>query len=144
MTPKNDVSCARLNELKAVNDRLVAVMRRKAGFILAELESQAASPPISPYSQTAPVEKSGSYPQTAAATPEQGLCALVGECRQGASPARAAQRAAGKGRACACPQAPLQLRPAPRQPQEKVASLTPPVSDALPPPPSSAEGYSDG
>ncbi len=42
VTPKNDISCARLNELKSVNDRLIAVMRQKAGFILAQLESEGA------------------------------------------------------------------------------------------------------
>ena len=57
VTPKNDISCGRLNELKAVNDKLVSVMRQKAGFILAQLESEAARPPISPYAQTAPVAK---------------------------------------------------------------------------------------
>ncbi len=97
VTPKNDISCTRLDELKAVNDKLVAVMRKKAGFILAQLESEAARPPISPYAQTAPVEKSAPPQQTAIAAPEQAPSspgalperAMVGERRQGAAPARA-------------------------------------------------------
>ena len=43
-TPKNDISCARLAELKAVQDKLVAVMSQKSGFILAQLEVEAAKP----------------------------------------------------------------------------------------------------
>ncbi len=45
VTPKNDISCARLDDLKAVSGKLVAVMRRKAGFILSQLEVEAASAP---------------------------------------------------------------------------------------------------
>lgn len=147
VTPKNDVSCARLNELKSVNDRLVAVMRQKAGFILAELESQAASPPISPYPAAAPVQKPSDAPQMAAATAEQAPSSNVAwsanvakALRQPApSNAQQAKAAAPAAPAAQAAQAPLQLRPAPQQ--QEVASLTPPVSDALPPP-SAGSGYS--
>ncbi len=145
--PKNDVSCARLNELRTVNDRLVAVMRQKAGFILAELESQAASPPISPYSQAAPLQKPGDAPQMAAAAPEQApssnvsWSANVAKALRPPAPANAQQPQLAKAAPSAtAAQAPLQLRPAPPQQQQEIASLTPPVGDTLPP--SSGGGYS--
>jgi len=158
ITPKNDISCARLNELKAVNDKLIAVMRQKAGFILAQLESEAARPPISPYAQIAPVGKSGQLPQMASATPEETSppnvpwSANVAKALR--SPANAQQtKATSAGDPPAPPsnaqqtkmaaaEAPLSLRPTPSREDGRVASLKPPVSDALPPATSSPTGYS--
>ncbi len=144
VTPKNDISCARLNELKTVSEKLVAVMRRKAGFILAQLEVAAASAPISPYSQTAPVDKTApgqkpsQLPQMAAATPEQTPSVSV---PWSANVAKALRPPATPSvqQATAAPQPPTPLRPAPA-PGGRVASLTPPTSDALPSPPPT--GYS--
>ena len=164
VTPRNDISCTRLNELKAVNDKLVAVMRQKAGFILAQLESEAARPPISPYSQTAPVAaqiapatKSAPSPQLASATPEETPSSNVpwsANVAKALRPPANAQPAKAPAAAEASPQpsnaqqtktasaeAPLSLRPAPSQQNNKVASLKPPVSDALPPATSSPTGY---
>ncbi len=158
VTPKNDISCARLNELKAVNDRLIGVMRQKAGFILAQLESEAARPPISPYSQTAPVGKSGQLPQMASATPEEAAAPNVpwsANVAKALRPPANAQPAKAPAAAetpvppanaqqtrTASAEAPLSLRPAPSQPNGRSASLKPPASDALPPATSAATGYS--
>ncbi len=152
VTPKNDISCARLNELKAVNDKLVSVMRQKAGFILAQLESEAARPPISPYSQTPPVAKSAQSPQLASATPEETpppnvpWSANVSKALR--SPANVKATSPGDTppnaqapKAATAAEAPLSLRPAPPQQDNRVASLKPPMSDALPPATSSPTGY---
>ncbi len=145
VTPKNDISCARLNELKTVNDKLISVMRQKAGFILAQLEAEAASPPIAPYSEAVSVDKSGALPQTAAATPEQPPSSAV---PWSANVARVLRPAAQSGvqQTSAAPAAqapaPLPLRPTPSQQQERVASLTPPAGDALPSATTNATGYS--
>ena len=51
-TPNSDVSCARLSELKSVQEKLLAVMGQKSGFILAQLEAEGAEErPLSPYAQ---------------------------------------------------------------------------------------------
>jgi hypothetical protein len=132
VTPKNDISCSRLDDLKAVNDKLVAVMRRKAGFILAQLEAEAASAPISPYSAKAPVEKSAPLPRTAAATPAPAPEQQQSSVPWSANVAKAlrpqAQPVAQQTNAAPPAQTPIPLRPAPAQ--DKVASLTPPASDA--------------
>jgi hypothetical protein len=156
VTPKNDISCARLNELKAVNDKLVGVMRQKAGFILAQLESEAARPPISPYSQTPPVAKSAQSSHLASATPEETLPSNVPWSANVAKALRppASAKATPPGdtppppsnvqmsKSAPATEAPLPLRPAPAQQEGRVAALKPPVSDALPPPTSSPAGYS--
>ncbi len=157
VTPKNDISCTRLNELKAVNDKLVAVMRQKAGFILAQLESEAARPPISPYSPTAPAGKSGQLPQMASATPDEAPSSSVPWSANvakalrppaNAQPPKAPTAAETPTPPSNAPQmktasaeAPLSIRPAPSQQDSRVASLKPPGSDALPPPTSSPTGY---
>ena len=159
ITPKNDISCARLNELKAVNDKLIAVMRQKAGFILAQLESEAARPPISPYAQIAPVAKSGSLPQMESATPEQtpppnvSWSANVAKALRPPAPSNAQAKTPSTPEAplqpsnaqqtkTAAAEAPLPLRPTPSREDGRIASLKPPVSDALPPATSSPTGYS--
>lgn len=166
LTPKNDISCDRLKELRAVNDKLIAVMRQKAGFILAQLESEGAKPPISPYSQTPPLPRSGQMPQMASATPEESASPNVpwspnvakalrapanGQQTKAATPAEPAAPAPSSAQqtktASAAP-APLSIKPpapAPSSQDSKAASLKPPVNDALPlPEPSSAAsaGYS--
>ncbi len=156
VTPKNDISCARLNELKAVNDRLISVMRQKAGFILAQLESEATRPPISPYSPTAPVGKSGQLPQMASATPEETpppnvpWSANVAKALRppaNAQPPKTPTAEAptppsnAQQTKTATAEAPLSLRPTPSQQDGRAASLKPPASDALPPATSSPTGY---
>jgi hypothetical protein len=158
VTPKNDISCARLNELKSVNDRLIAVMRQKAGFILAQLESEGARPPISPYSQTPPVGKSAQPPQLASATPEEMPPANVpwsANVAKALRPPASAQQTktaaaaetspppsnAQQTKTASAAEAPLAIRPGPSQQDGRVASLKPPVSDALPPATSSPTGY---
>ena len=162
VTPKNDISCARLNELKAVNDKLIGVMRQKAGFILAQLESEAAQPPISPYSQTPPLAKSAQTPQMASATSEETpppnvpWSANVAKALRAPAPSNSQQAKAPpagdsppppsnaqQAKTASAADVPLSLRPpAPSQQDSRVASLKPPVSDVLPPPASSSTGYS--
>ncbi len=159
-TPKNEMSCPRLSDLKSVNDKLVGVMRRKAGFILAQLEAEGASAPIAPYAQIPPAaqtvsatpapppaEISGKLPQIASATVEPVPTPTTAQSvpwsanvakalRQPAQPAAQQANAAPPAPAAA----PLPLRPTPLQPPPggKVASLTPPPSTTPP----SANGYS--
>jgi hypothetical protein len=66
-TPNSEVSCARLSELKTVQQRLLAVMGQKSGFILAQLEAEGAKAagPAYPYAQRSPA----SAPETQAQTP---------------------------------------------------------------------------
>ncbi len=153
VTPKNDISCTRLNELKGVNDKLVAVMRQKAGFILAQLESEAARPPISPYSQTAPVGKSSPLPQMASATPGEASAQdvpwsanVAKALRPPAKPPAAAEAPTPPSNAqqtkTASAEAPLSIRPTPSQQDGRVASLKPPASDTVPPAAPSPNGYS--
>ncbi len=158
VTPKNDISCARLDELKAVNDKLISVMRQKAGFILAQLESEAASPPISPYAKTAPIAKTAQTPQLASATVEDKTfanapwSANVAKALRppaNAQPAKAPAAAeapsapskAQQAKTASTAAAPPPLHPSPSQQNEKLASFKPPVSDALPPSTSSPTGY---
>jgi hypothetical protein len=163
VTPKNDISCARLSELKSVNDKLIAIMRQKAGFILAQLESEAGRAPISPYSPTAPMGKSAQPPQLASATPEEMSPANVppanvpwsANVAKALRPPASAQQTktpaasetsppssnAQQTKTASAAEAPLAIRPAQSQQDGKVASLRPPVSDALPPATSSPTGY---
>jgi hypothetical protein len=141
-TPKTDISCARLSDLKAVNDKLVSVMRQKAGFILAQLESEAASPPISPYSQNTPVEKPSPLPQTATITPEQTTPTAVPWSANVAKALRPPAQPATQPPTASQNPPPLPTRPTPPQQEGRVAFLTPPVSDALPIPASPQATYS--
>ena len=50
----NEITCQRLNEVKTVRDRLTTVMGQKAGFILAQLDSQGVPAPQQNASQQAP------------------------------------------------------------------------------------------
>jgi hypothetical protein len=166
-TPKSEMSCPRLSDIKSVNDKLVGVMRRKAGFILAQLEAEGARAPIAPYaqippaaqtvsatpppSQAAPLEKSGKLPQTASAVvepapapapaqaPGVAWSANVAKALRPPAPPAAQQANAAPPAPAA---APLPLRPTPPQPAPggKIASLTPPPNEPTPPP--SANGYS--
>jgi len=53
-TPESQVPCARLEDLKRVRDKLLTVMGRKSGFVLAELEPQNA--PATPASEPPSVD----------------------------------------------------------------------------------------
>ena len=154
-TPNSEVSCSRLSELKTVQERLIAVMGQKSGFILAQLEAEGSKAPVSPYAKQqfpAMAEQTASAP----AAPQQ-----QAEIAQPAAPAPAwsanlAQTppppAPRQPAASAQPNAPLSLKPAPAQPDTRVAALpkpqsnpavTPPapVTDPILPPPSAASGY---
>ena len=155
------MSCPRLSDLKSVNDKLVGVMRRKAGFILAQLEAEGASAPIAPYAQVspaaktvsatptppppAPLEKSGKLPQIASATvepvPTPTTAQSVPWSANVAKALRQPTQPAAQQANAAPAAAPLPLRPTPSQPtpDARVASLTPPPSGAMPLP--SANGY---
>lgn len=161
-TPSTDVSCDRLSDLKSVRDRLVTVMNQKSGFILAQLEAEGAkaphdtkentqaaalkSEPVSP-----PPVPSVAARQAQGVAPEQTPLAWrphtswSTDVSGNQPPSESA--AANRSQAPEAPQvlAPLPLRPtAPAQSGtqsgEKLAALTPPVDNTLPPP-SSSVGY---
>jgi hypothetical protein len=145
-TPNGDVSCPRLAELKAVREKLVAVMSQKSGFILAQLEVEAAKAPPA----AAIVAKSDPLPRVPAAPPEQAPREPASHPNPSwsvniAQPAPALPpppTTQAPQRTVAAPP-PLQLRPAPPRPEDKVASLpTPPAKQTIPPPRSNATGYS--
>jgi hypothetical protein len=132
-TPNNEVSCTRLSELRTVQEKLVAVMGQKSGFILAQLEAEGAKAPVAPYGQVpaiqAPAAQMQPEPPAHTATPWSANVAQT--------PAPAPRQAA----------APLPAKPAGAQVQRdtRSASLTPPPSTGTPaalPAPQAANGYS--
>lgn len=141
-TPKGEISCVRLDELKTVQDRLVAVMGQKSGFILAQLEAEGAKAPIpAPAPPAATVAKSDPPLPAAAEKPqsEQGArpnsswSVNIAQTPPATPPS--AQRPAASAPATAAP------RPAPAQ-NERVASLPPPAVDAPTPSSNPSTGYS--
>lgn len=145
-TPNSDISCARLEELKGVREKLVSVMTQKSGFILAQLEVEAAkSPPAA-----AIVAKSDPFPRTPPPvaveppreTPPQPAPSWSVNVSQTA-PVSAAPAAAQAPVRTAAATPPLQLRPAPTRPEDKIASPPAlPADQSLPPPLAPATGYS--
>jgi hypothetical protein len=137
-TPKGDISCPRLDELKAVQDKLVAVMGQKSGFILAQLEVAAAKSPAG--APAAPIAKSDPLPKT---PPVEAERAQSEQARPNAPwSVNVAQAPAPRPASPPIqPAPPLSLRPAPTQPGDRVASLKPPPSDMPAPPASAATGY---
>jgi hypothetical protein len=149
-TANSDVSCNRLGELKTVQEKLVAVMGQKSGFILAQLEAEGAKAPVSPYAKQ-PMPAAAQQPATAPVAPrqqaeiEQPAPAWSANLAQTPAPPPAQRQAS----APAQPGAPLQLRPAPQQqpdarvaalPKPQTAPVTPPPAPVAPPPAES--GYS--
>ncbi len=132
-TSAKDVSCDKLNELKSVRDRLVAVMSQKSGFMLAELEVKYGRAPQSTPSAPENVVKSDPLPQIASTAPEQKApkepiskpkstwSVDVTQTPQTTPPTNAS----------------LPLRQSTPQREEKVAAITP----DLPPPVSPSTGY---
>ena len=150
-TANSDVSCTRLGELKTVQEKLIAVMGQKSGFILAQLEAEGAKAPVSPYAKH-PLPQAAQQSASAPAAPRQ-----QAEAEQPAPPAWSAnllqtpapQPAQRPASASAQPGAPIQLKPAPQQPDSRVAALPKPQSSPVSPPPAplepmqpSASGYS--
>ncbi len=155
-TPNSEISCARLSELRAVQEKLIAVMGQKSGFILAQLEAEGGKAPVSPYAQqpfSAAAEAPANVPAAPAEQPPQ--------IAQPAHPAPAwsvniaqapaAPPPAPRPAAAPAPQtaAPLPLKPA-SQPDVRVSSLTKPSSNTVPAPapasnpvspPPAASGY---
>jgi len=144
-TPNSEVSCPRLNELKTVQEKLIAVMGQKSGFILAQLEAEGAKAPLAPYAP-APAAASAAPPPQAPAVPRDQV--------QAGSPVRPTETwsvniaqtppappAPPAQRAAAAPAAPQPVRPAPSQPDTRVAALQPAPSGAVPVPPAAANGY---
>jgi len=151
-TPKNEISCERLNELRSINDRLIGVMRKKAGFILAQLEAEAGKPALNPY-QVTTAGKSDALPKADAEPVKEPQPTQTAEAPQQAP---AADRSvsndvpwsANVAQALRNPQpqshtaatapatqqsgAPLSLKPGQPRQEERVAALTPP-RDTLPP-----------
>ncbi len=170
-TPNNEVSCARLAELKTVQQRLVAVMGQKSGFILAQLEAEGAKSPVSPYpyAQRSPAPETQAQAQAPAgpqaqAVPPPAEGPQRAPAAQG-TPAATAAASAGGTRAApnagdtwsvnlaqtpppARPQksaaqpAALPQRPPASQPDTRVASLSQPSAPAISPAPTAAGGYS--
>ena len=80
-TPNSDVSCTRLNELKTVQEKLIAVMGQKSGFILAQLEAEGGKAPVSPYAkQPMPAAAKRSATRARRATTAGGDCAARRVC----------------------------------------------------------------
>ncbi len=75
VTPKGEVSCDRLNDLRGVRDRLVTVMGQKSGFILAQVDIENSKPSGSskPVTETAETSAPPSKPSTPPAPPAQAL-----------------------------------------------------------------------
>jgi hypothetical protein len=141
-TPNNEVSCTRLSELRAVQERLVAVMGQKSGFILAQLEAEGLKAPVAPYGQIPAAQAPAVHPQPAPAE-QQTRTPPPWSVNVAQSPPPAPRQAAAPA---APPAAPLSLKPpaAPVQRDSRSASLTPPPSTpapAAPPAPLAANGY---
>lgn len=138
-TPNNEVSCPRLSELKAVQEKLLAVMNQKSGFILAQLEAQSGKAPVSPYAQQ-PFSASPEGPREAAAPAEPAQQPQPVQQTQPAHPSQAwsANVAQSPPPAPAPSQrqaaAPPSLKPAPAQPDARMAALTKPPATQAPPP----------
>ena len=132
-TPKGEISCTRLNELKVVREKLLAVMGQKSGFILAQLEAEAAKASARP-SEAPAAEKAEppSLPKQASSEPVQ--------AKQPASAAWSVNVTQSPPQ----PQRPgvppaAQTRPPATQTRNQVASLTPPPDPVIPANP--ATGY---
>ncbi len=157
-TPNSDISCARLSELRAIQEKLIAVMGQKSGFILAQLEAEGGKAPVSPYAQQ-PLPKTAEAAANAPAPPQEQPPQTSQPGRSSpawsvnvaqtppAPPAPAPRQAAAP---LAQSAAPLPLKPATSQPDTRVSSLTkPPSNPAAPPapggnpvpPPPLATGY---
>ncbi|MGO9173909.1 MAG: DUF1134 domain-containing protein [Rhodomicrobium sp.] len=141
-TPNSEVSCPRLNELKTVQEKLIAVMGQKSGFILAQLEAEGAKAPLAPYAAS---------PAAALAAPPPQAPAVPSDQVQAGSPVRPTETwsvniaqtppappAPPAQRTAAAPQP---VRPAPSQPDTRVAALQPAPSSPVPAPPAAANGY---
>jgi hypothetical protein len=137
-TPNGDVSCPRLNELRTVQEKLVAVMGQKSGFILAQLEAEGLKAPVAPYAQS----------PAAQAPAAQARPAPAGEPARTSAPwsVNVAQTPPPPPRLtpppAAQPVAPLPAPPAaaPVQRDTRSAALSPPPSTAMPAAPA-ANGY---
>jgi hypothetical protein len=131
-TPNSEVSCTRLTELRAVQEKLVAVMGHKSGFILAQLEAEGLKVPVAPYGQ-APAPQAPAA-QARPAPPEQ-------QARSSAPwSVNVAQTPPAPPRQAAAPAAPPSP-PAPVQRDTRSAALTPPPANTPMPPPPPANGY---
>jgi hypothetical protein len=74
VTPKGDMSCQRLSDLRAVRDKLVAVMGQKSGFVLAQIDNDQgpASAPATPNTsgKSAPLATPSTAAREASPAPE--------------------------------------------------------------------------
>ncbi len=134
-TPNSDVSCGRLSDLKSVQERLIAVMGQKSGFILAQLEAEGAKAPVSPYAKQplpAAAQASNAAPRQQA---DAGEFAAAWSANLSHTPAPAQRQAAAPAQSSA----PLVLKPAPQQPGSRVAALPRPQSAPVTPPPAAIQ-----
>ncbi|MGA7328110.1 MAG: EipA family protein [Rhodomicrobium sp.] len=157
-TPNNQISCARLSELKSVQAKLVAVMGQKSGFILAQLEVEGTRPAAAPYAQPplniaksdrlSPATESTEQPKAAeqpkneqTASADQPWSVNIARTPQPA-PQQSSQRWAAAPSAKTTNS--LQFRPEPAAPKsgDRIAALTPAPSDLSAPPPVPA-GYTE-
>src|SRR5208337_845250 len=137
----------RLNELKAVQEKLIAVMGQKSGFILAQLEAEGTKAPFSPYAQapSSPAQQGAPQPPVVTAPKDQAAAnppvpntawsANLSQTPPKAVPRPSAPPAAQQALVPAAP------KPVTPQPDNRVASLTPPGTDAPPISPATASGY---
>ncbi len=128
-TPNSEVSCARLGELKAVKEKLVAIMAQKSGFILAQLEAEGSKAPVSPYVQVPAKQAQSAQPQPGE-TVEQPSTPWSVNIAKTVQPAPK-------------PAAPMPQKPAlPAQVDTRTASLNPPSKNpAAAPEPQTAGRY---
>ncbi len=156
-TPNSEVSCARLSELRAIQEKLIAVMGQKSGFILAQLEAEGGKAPVSPYAQQ-PFSATAEAPAKAPAAPQEqppqiaqpGHSSPAWSADLAQTPPAAPPPQHQAAARVPQPAAPLPLKPVAPQPDTRVSSLTKPPSNAVPPPappsnpvspPSLASGY---
>jgi hypothetical protein len=141
-TPNSEVSCARLNELRAVQEKLVAVMGQKSGFILAQLEAEGLKAPVSPYGQTPATQTPAAQAQSVQSEPPARAQAPWSVNVAQTPPAAPRQATAPAAQSLA----PIPPKPsgAPIQRDTRSASLNPPPSTSAPAPlpePQAAKGY---
>jgi hypothetical protein len=139
-TPNSDVSCTRLSELRAVQEKLVAVMGQKSGFILAQLEAEGLKAPVAPYGQVPVPQAPAPQARPASAEPPARSSApwSVNVAQTPPAPPRQAAAPAAPPAAPLSPPAPAA---APVQRDPRSAALTPPPASPAMPAPPAANGY---
>ena len=121
-TPANEMSCARFAELKTVQEKLIAVMGQKSGFILAQLEAEGIQAPVAPYAQApAPAAAPAQCMAPAPIAPHEDSQA-AGASKPGGTWSANLSKTPGQRRVHRRQHAPLHRRPASRHPPRRCAT----------------------